>query len=91
MEFSRQILQYPLPLGSIYNLSKLNSLCFGKTSKFPVFSLTGIFVVSIFPVPWVACLGEYCGHHTAFSVFLSIVGAGPYPEIPGKIRKFEKC
>ena len=24
----------------IYNLSKLNSLCFGKISKFPVFSLT---------------------------------------------------
>ena len=25
----------------IYNLSKQNSLCFGKISKFPVFSLTG--------------------------------------------------
>ena len=27
----------------IYNLSKPNSLCFGKKSKFPVFSLTGNF------------------------------------------------
>ena len=27
----------------IYNLSKQNSLCFGKISKFPVFSLTGKF------------------------------------------------
>ena len=28
----------------VYNLSKPNSLCFGKISKFPVFSLTGIFL-----------------------------------------------
>ena len=29
----------------IYNLSKPNSLCFGKISKFPAFSPTGIFLL----------------------------------------------
>ena len=42
----------------IYNLSKPNSLCFGKISKFPLFTLTGIFFGSFylfFPVQWVPC------------------------------------
>ena len=35
-------LKYLLTLNQeFYNLSKPNSLCFGKISKFPVFSLTG--------------------------------------------------
>ena len=39
-------------------LSKFpNSLCFDKISKFPVFSLSGIFFCHfpVFPVPWVPC------------------------------------
>ena len=60
-EFSRQISKYLLPLES-GNLQleqtkfPVFSQCFGKMSKFPVFSLTRIFVVVIFPVfpvPWV--------------------------------------
>ena len=40
-----------------YNLSKQNSLCFGKISKFPVFSLTDFFFTiypdfPVFPVQW---------------------------------------
>ena len=41
----------------IYNLNKPNSLCFGKISNFPVFSLTVNFFgpFSVFPVQWVPC------------------------------------
>ena len=54
---------YPLHRG-IYNLGKHNSLCFGKISKFPVFSLTGNFFwpplpppkFPVFPVQWVPCV-----------------------------------
>ena len=60
----------------ILNLSNQNSLCFGKSFKFPVFSRTGnvfltIFpVFSAFPVQWGLCrntaqkycLLKYCPH-----------------------------
>ena len=44
--FSRQILKYVLLLESgNLQLEQPNSLCFGKISKFPVFSLTGILLL----------------------------------------------
>ena len=61
--FSLQISQYILPLDS-GNLQQTKFLvfflCFGKISKFPVFSLTGIFwgsfsVFPVFPVQPVPC------------------------------------
>ena len=56
MEFLRQILKY-LKNQGIYNLSKPNSLCFGKISKIPVFSLAGniVAIFPVFPVQWVPC------------------------------------
>ena len=59
--FSKQISKYRLSLESGNLQPKqtkfpLFSLCFGKISKFPVFTLTGIFLGAIFPVFPVHCV-----------------------------------
>ena len=83
--FLRQLSQYPLLLESehlqleltkfpVFRQNFVFSLCFDKISKFPVFSLTGIFFwpFSVFPVPWVPCLLMFHNFSMTILIFQSL-------------------
>ena len=68
-----------------HNLSKPNSLCFGKISKFPVFSLTGIFFghFTCFPARLAPCYKvevSYIDYFLTCRVLKSRVSTIPPPK-----------